>query len=118
MTDHGSDSASAITMTEHSSDSASAISWKVIESAQIKIIKDAFRLRYKKDSKLISEYAGYVKNLRQEEKPDEYIKSTAIMLFQMRKHIIKNGKISKMVPSRPMTEAEIDEAIDNVLADS
>src|SRR6185369_14509469 len=68
-------------MTDHSSVSASAITWKAIESAQIKIIKEAFRLRYKKDSKLVSEYAGYVKNLRQEENPDEYIKSTAIMLF-------------------------------------
>ena len=35
----------------------------MIESAQIKIIKEAFRLRYRKDSKLISKYAGYVKNL-------------------------------------------------------
>ncbi|CAG8603211.1 9096_t:CDS:2 [Diversispora eburnea] len=39
------------------------ITWKMIESAQIKIIKAAFRLRYRKDSKLISEYAAYVKNL-------------------------------------------------------
>ncbi|CAG8737208.1 5147_t:CDS:2, partial [Racocetra fulgida] len=36
-----------------------AITWKMIESVQIKIIKEAFRLRYRKDSKLISEYASY-----------------------------------------------------------
>ncbi|CAG8795854.1 42658_t:CDS:2, partial [Gigaspora margarita] len=35
------------------------ITWKMIETAQINIIKEAFRLRYRKDSKLISEYAGY-----------------------------------------------------------
>src|SRR4051794_3112156 len=58
-----------------------AITWKMIESAQIKIIKEAFRLRYRKDSKLISEYAGYVKNLRNAENQDEYIKYTAITLF-------------------------------------
>ncbi|CAG8827485.1 21198_t:CDS:2, partial [Gigaspora rosea] len=58
-----------------------AITWKMIESAQIKIIKEAFRLRYRKDSKLISEYASYVKNLRNAENKDEYIKYTAITLF-------------------------------------
>ena len=60
---------------------ASYISWKRIEEAQIRIIREALRLRYKKDSKLVSEYAGYVKNLRQSDDPEEYIKSTAIMLF-------------------------------------
>ncbi|CAG8640692.1 9430_t:CDS:2, partial [Diversispora eburnea] len=34
-----------------------------------------------KDSKLISEYAEYVKNLRNAENQDEYIKYTAITLF-------------------------------------
>ena len=58
-----------------------AITWKMIESAQIKIIKEAFRLWYRKDSKLISEYAGYVKNLHNAENQDEYIKYTAITLF-------------------------------------
>lgn len=60
---------------------AKDITWKTIETAQLKIIKEAFRFRYKKDSKFIREYAGYVKNLRQEENPNEYIKSTAILLF-------------------------------------
>ena len=57
------------------------ITWRMIELAQIKIIKEAFRLRYRKDSKLISEYASYVKNLRNSENKDEYIKYTAITLF-------------------------------------
>ncbi|CAI2189487.1 4748_t:CDS:1 [Funneliformis geosporum] len=60
---------------------ASNITWKSIEEAQLKIIREALRIRYKKDSKLITEYANYVKILRQEENPDEYVKSTAIMLF-------------------------------------
>ncbi|CAG8795153.1 1717_t:CDS:1, partial [Cetraspora pellucida] len=34
-----------------------------------------------KDSKLVSEYAGYVKNLYNADNQDEYIKYTAIMLF-------------------------------------
>ncbi|CAG8856688.1 2006_t:CDS:1, partial [Gigaspora margarita] len=46
------DNSSELTMQE-------VITWKMIETAQIKIIKEAFRLRYRKDSKLISEYAGY-----------------------------------------------------------
>jgi hypothetical protein len=60
---------------------ASIITKKSIEEAQIRVIREALRLRYKKDSKLVSEYAGHVKNLRQSDDPEEYIKSTAIMLF-------------------------------------
>ncbi|CAI2195299.1 5981_t:CDS:1 [Funneliformis geosporum] len=60
---------------------ASNITWKSIEKAQLKIIREALRIHYKKDSKLVTEYANYVKILRQEKNPDEYVKSTAIMLF-------------------------------------
>ena len=60
---------------------ASNITWKIIEEAQIRIIREALRLRYKKDSKLVIEYAGYVKNLHNAENQDEYIKYTAITLF-------------------------------------
>ncbi|CAI2183052.1 11967_t:CDS:1 [Funneliformis geosporum] len=48
---------------------------------QLKIIREALHIYYKKDSKLITEYANYIKNLRHEKNPNEYIKSTAIMLF-------------------------------------
>ncbi|CAG8849313.1 18951_t:CDS:2, partial [Racocetra persica] len=58
-----------------------AITWKIIESAQIKIIKEAFHIRYRKDSKLINEYGGYVKNLHNAENKDKYIKYIAITLF-------------------------------------
>ena len=117
-----------------------AITWKMIESAQIKIIKEAFRLRYRKDSKLISEYAGYVKNLRNAENKDEYIKYTAITLFpneeaynkrmtryrkwfQGKKELLAGienlynlyYELSKR--ERPMTEAEIDEATEDILKD-
>jgi hypothetical protein len=57
------------------------ITWKDIEKAQIKIIDDALRARYKKDSKFIKEYVGYVKKLRKEEKPNEYIRTISMMLF-------------------------------------
>ncbi|CAI2200358.1 12092_t:CDS:1, partial [Funneliformis geosporum] len=60
---------------------ASNITWKSIEEAQLKIIRKALSIHYKKDSKLVTEYVNYVKILRQEENPDEYIKSTAIILF-------------------------------------
>ncbi|CAG8486658.1 1714_t:CDS:2 [Ambispora gerdemannii] len=83
------------------------ITWKMIESAQIKIIKEAFRLRYRKDSKFISEYAGYVKNLRNAENQDEYIKYTAITLFPNSQDI-ENG-----IKDRHMTE----EAVEDVLID-
>ena len=117
-----------------------AITWKMIESAQIKIIKEAFRLRYRKDSKLISEYASYVKNLRNSENKDEYIKYTAITLFpndeaynkrmlryrkwyQGKKELLTSiedlynlyYKLSKK--DRPMTETEIEEAVEDVLID-
>src|SRR6185369_569822 len=116
------------------------ITWKIIESAQIKIIKEAFRLRYRKDSKLISEYAGYVKNLRNAENQDEYIKYTAITLFpndeaynkrmtryrkwyQGKKELLTSVEdlynlyyeLSKK--DRPMTETEIEEAVEDVLID-
>jgi hypothetical protein len=61
--------------------SASTITWKDIEKAQIKIMEKGFRVRYKKDSKFIREYAGYVARLRQGENPDEYVRNTAMMLF-------------------------------------
>ncbi|CAG8483271.1 11150_t:CDS:1 [Cetraspora pellucida] len=117
-----------------------AITWKMIESAQIKIIKEAFRLRYRKDNKLISEYASYVKNLRNAENKDEYIKYTAITLFpneeaynkrmtryrkwyQGKKELLTSVedlynlyyKLSKK--DRSMTETEIEEAVEDVLID-
>ncbi|CAB4382100.1 unnamed protein product [Rhizophagus irregularis] len=60
---------------------SSTITWKDIERAQIKIIDSALRARYKKDSKFIKEYVGYVKKLRKEEKPNEYVRTVAMMLF-------------------------------------
>ncbi|CAG8523709.1 hypothetical protein C2G38_2254456 [Gigaspora rosea] len=112
----------------------------MIELAQIKIIKEAFHLRYRKDSKLISEYASYVKNLRNAINKDEYIKYTAITLFpneeaynkritryrkwyQGKKELLTSVeylynlyyKLSKK--DRPMTETEIEEAIEDVLID-
>ncbi|CAG8613000.1 10076_t:CDS:1, partial [Diversispora eburnea] len=93
-----------------------------------------------KDSKLISEYAGYVKNLCNAENQDEYIKYTAITLFpndeaynkrmtryrkwfQSKKELLiciedlynLYYKLSKK--DRPMTETEIEEAVDDVLID-
>ena len=119
---------------------ASHISWKRIEKAQIGIIREALRLRYKKDSKLVSEYAGYIKNLRQSDDPEEYIKSTAIMLFpnedaynrkmaryrkwyQSKKDLLASIEnlyslfytIAK--EERPMAEEEIDKTIEELIAD-
>lgn len=61
--------------------SANTISWKDIETAQIQILREAFRLRYKDDSKFVNEYAEYITSLRQAEDPDEHAKAIAIMLF-------------------------------------
>ncbi|CAG8833077.1 25194_t:CDS:2, partial [Racocetra persica] len=116
------------------------IIWKMIESAQIKIIKEAFRFRYRKDSKLISEYAKYIKNLRNADNQDKYIKYTAITLFpnndaynkrmsryrkwyQGKKKLLTSiedlynlyYKLSKK--DWLMTETEIEEAIENILID-
>ncbi|CAG8608573.1 20716_t:CDS:1 [Gigaspora rosea] len=112
----------------------------MIESAQIKIIKEAFRLRYRKNSKLISEYAGYVKNLCNADNQDEYIKYTAITLFpndeaynrrmaryrnwfQSKKELLTSiedlynlyYELSKK--DQLMTETEIEEAIEDILID-
>jgi len=119
---------------------ASHISWKTIEKAQLEIIREALRLRYKKDSKLVTEYVGYVKNLRQEDDPDENIKSTAVMLFpneeaynrkmgryrkwyQSKKNLLASIEnlyslfysISK--EQRPMAEEEITKTIEELIAD-
>ena len=119
---------------------ASNITWKSIEEAQLKIIREALRIRYKKDSKLITEYANYVKILRHEENPDEYVKSTAIMLFpnedayerrmsryrkwyQGKKELFASIEnlyslyytLSK--EERPMTEEEISKTIEELIAD-
>src|SRR3954464_7316788 len=119
---------------------ASHISWKKIEEAQLQVIREALRLRYKKDSKLVSEYAGYVKNLRQSDDPEDYIKSTAIMLFpnedlynrkmaryrkwyQNKKDLLASIEnlyslfytISK--EERPMAEEEISRTIEELIAD-
>ncbi len=59
----------------------SHILWKKIEKAQLKIIRKALCLHYKKNNKLVNEYVGYVKNLQQPDDLKKYIKSTAIMLF-------------------------------------
>ncbi|GES85571.1 hypothetical protein GLOIN_2v1875369 [Rhizophagus clarus] len=119
---------------------ASHISWKKIEEAQLKIIREALRFRYKKDSKLVSEYVGYVKNLRQSDEPEEYIKSTAIMLFPNEDaYNRKMGKYRKWYQSkkdflasienlyslfytiskekRPMAEEEISKTIEELIAD-
>jgi hypothetical protein len=57
------------------------------------IIDSALRARHKQDGKFIKEYAGYVKKLRKEEKPNEYIRIIAMMLFpnedSYKKRIIK-----------------------------
>lgn len=125
-------------MENHSSVSVSAITWKDIEKAQIKVIEEAFRARCKKDSKIVLEYAGYVRNLRQEENPDEYIRSTATMIFpnedaynkrmeryrkwyKHKKELLASieylyslyYELSKEV--LPMSEKEINEAIEDVI---
>jgi hypothetical protein len=107
--------------------------WKTIESAQLKIIREAFRLHYKKNNKFITEYAKYVKNLRQAEK------STAILLFpneeaynrrmtryrnwyQGKKELLASIEylysfyyiLSK--EDRVMTEEEINKAIEEVIS--
>ncbi|RHZ65060.1 hypothetical protein Glove_319g3 [Diversispora epigaea] len=116
------------------------ITWKMIESAQIKIMREAFNQRYKKDSQIIRDYATYIKNLRNAENKDEYIKYTAITLFpneeaynrrmaryrkwyQNKRELLVSVEnlynlyfsLSKEV--RPMTETEIEEAIEEVLFD-
>ncbi|CAG8812345.1 5583_t:CDS:2, partial [Racocetra persica] len=71
---------------------------------QIKIIKEAFRLRYRKDSKLVSEYAGYIKNLRNADNQDD-IEDLYNLYYELSKK------------DRPMTKTEIKEAVENVLID-
>ncbi|CAG8478362.1 12106_t:CDS:10, partial [Racocetra fulgida] len=44
---------------EHCILEVSDITWKRIEEAQLKIIREALRICYKKDSKLVTEYASY-----------------------------------------------------------
>jgi hypothetical protein len=118
----------------------SHISWKNIEEAQLQIIREALRLRYKKDSKLVSEYVCYVKNLRQSVNPEEYIKSTAIMLFPNEDAYNKKmGKYRKWFQNkkdllasienlyslfytiskeeRPKTEEEISKTMEELFAD-
>ncbi|CAG8540074.1 16122_t:CDS:2, partial [Cetraspora pellucida] len=87
------------------------ITWKMIESAQIKIIKEAFRLRYKKDNKLVSEYAEYVKNLHNADNQDEYIKYIAITLF-----LNDEAYNRRMLRYRKWYQ-EIEEAVENVFID-
>ncbi|CAG8578491.1 6006_t:CDS:2 [Racocetra persica] len=119
---------------------ASNITWKSIEEAQLKIIREAIHICYKKDSKLVSEYVTYIKNLRQENNPDEYVKSTTIILFpnedayerrmsryrkwyQGKKELLASIKnlyslyytLSK--EERPMTEEEISKTIEELIAD-
>src|SRR3954447_22944458 len=119
---------------------ASHISWKKIEEAQLQVIREALRLCYKKDSKLVIEYVSYVKNLRQSDDPEEYIKSTAIMLFpnedvynrkmaryqkwyQSKKVLLASIEnlyslfytISK--EERPIAEEEISRTIEELIAD-
>ncbi|CAI2187586.1 6365_t:CDS:2 [Funneliformis geosporum] len=53
--------------------SANNITWKSIEETQLKIIREALRIRYKKDSKLVIEYANCVKILHHED-PDKSFK--------------------------------------------
>ena len=53
----------------NSEERTNTITWKDIEEAQIKVIDEALRARYKKNSKFIKEYVGYVKKLRKEKKP-------------------------------------------------
>jgi hypothetical protein len=65
----------------NSEERTNTITWKDIEEAQIKVIDEALRARYKKSSKFIKEYVGYVKKLRKEKKPNEYIRTIAMMLF-------------------------------------
>ena len=119
---------------------ANIISRKNIEEAQIKVIREALRLRYKKDSKLIIEYVGYVKNLRQSDDPEEYKKSTAIMLFpnedaynrkmaRYRKWYLNKKDLLASIENlyslfytiskeeRPMAEEEIDKTIEELIAD-
>src|SRR5688572_7637190 len=119
---------------------ANIISRKNIEEAQIKVIREALRLRYKKDSKLIIEYVGYVKNLRQSDDPEEYKKSTAIMLFpnedaynrkmaRYRKWYLNKKDLLASIENlyslfytiskeeRPMAEEEISKTIDELIAD-
>lgn len=57
------------------------ITWKDIETAQIRILEEGFRVRYNKGSNFIKNYAGYVKRLRKEDKPNECIRHVAMMLF-------------------------------------
>ncbi|CAG8827058.1 19180_t:CDS:2, partial [Racocetra persica] len=97
----------------------SNIIWKSIEEAQLKIIREAIRIRYKKDSKLVSEYITYVKNLRQENNPDEYVKSTAIMLFPNEDTYERRmSRYRKWYQEeRPMTEEEISKTIEELIAD-
>ena len=119
---------------------ASSITKKSIEEAQIRIIREALRLRYKKDSKLVIEYVGYVKNLRQSDDPEEYIKSTAIMLFpnedaynrkmaRYRKWYLNKKDLLTSIENlyslfytiskeeRPMAEEEISKTINELIAD-
>ncbi|CAI2201934.1 9474_t:CDS:2, partial [Funneliformis geosporum] len=81
----------------------SNITWKSIEKTQLKIIREALRIRYKKDSKLVTEYANYVKILRQEKNPDN-IENLYSLYYILSKE------------ERPMTEEEISKTIEELIA--
>jgi hypothetical protein len=125
-------------MEDHGSVSVSKITWKDIEKAQIKVLEEGFRVRYKKNSMFIKEYAGYVNRLRQEENQDEYIRSVAVMLFpdeeayntrmsRYRKWYANKKNLLKSVEhlyemyyelskeERPMIDSEISKAIEDVI---
>ena len=59
----------------------SNITWKDIEAAQIKVIEEGLKANFSTESKLIKEYVGYVKKLQKVEKPNEYIRNVAKILF-------------------------------------
>ncbi|CAB4407242.1 unnamed protein product [Rhizophagus irregularis] len=53
---------------------------KDIETAQVKVIKTALR-KGKKYDNIAKNYGGYLKKLRAEKKPNEYIKTLAVKMF-------------------------------------
>ncbi|CAI2180765.1 2547_t:CDS:2 [Funneliformis geosporum] len=83
---------------------------KSIEEAQLKIIKEALRIHYKKDSKLVTEYANYVQILRQEKNPDEIKKE---LLASIENLYSLYYTLSK--EECPMTEDEISKTIEELI---
>ncbi|GES81699.1 hypothetical protein GLOIN_2v1765427 [Rhizophagus clarus] len=84
---------------------ASHISWKRIEEAQIRIIREALRLRYKKDNAYNRKMARYRKWYQNKKDLLASIENLYSLFYSISKE------------ERPMAEEEIDKTIEELIAD-